>query len=105
MLCNRLVCGINGETTQQLLLAESKLTYKKALEIAFSQGTASKNVQALRGLHGVHSCMGMSSSVEPVHMLKSGKQPVTPPEQKSKDSAICHRCGRDGHKASRCKFF
>ena len=37
-------------------------------------------------------------------MLKSGKQPVTPPEQKSKDSAICHRCGRGGHKASQCKF-
>ena len=46
----------------------------------------------------------MSSLIEPVHMLKSGKQPVTLPKQKSKDSAICHRCGKGGHKASQCKF-
>ena len=55
MLCDRLVCGMNNETTQRLLLAENKLTYKKAPEIATSQETASKNVQALRGLHSVHS--------------------------------------------------
>ena len=37
--------------------------------------------------------------------MKTGKQPQTPPEQKSKDSvATCHRCGRGGHKASQCKF-
>ena len=104
MLRDRLVCGINDETTQRLLLAESRLTYKEALEIATSQETASKNVQALRGLHSVHSHMGTSSLIEPVHMLKSGKQPVTLPAQKSKDFATCHRCGRGGHKASQCKF-
>ena len=104
MLCNRLVCGMNNEITQRLLLTESKLTYKEALEIVTSQETASKNVQALRGLHSVHSQVRMFSLIEPVHMLKSGKQPVTPPEQKSKDSAICHRCGRGGHKASQYKF-
>ena len=64
MLRDRLVCGINDETTQRLLLAESKLTFKKASEIATSQETASKNLQALRGLHGVHSRMGMSSLIE-----------------------------------------
>ena len=101
MLCDRLVCGINNE---RLLLAESKLTFKKALEIATSQETASKNVQTLRGLHGVHSRTGTPSLIEPVHMLKSCKQSVTPPEQKSKDSAICHRRWRGGHKASQCKF-
>ena len=50
MLRDRLVCGINDETTQRLLLAEAELTYKKALEIATSQETASKNVQTLRGM-------------------------------------------------------
>ena len=100
MLHDRLVCRINDETTQRLLLFESKLTYKKALEIATSQeSSASKNFQALGGLHSVHSHVGRSSLIEPVHMLKSGRQPVTPPEQKSKDSAKCHRCWRGGHKA------
>ena len=49
MLCDRLVCGINDETTQRLLLTESKLTYKKALEIATSQETAPKMFKHLEG--------------------------------------------------------
>ena len=42
MLQDRLVCGINDGRVQHRLLAESKLTYKKALEIApaSAQGTA-----------------------------------------------------------------
>ena len=104
MLHDRLACGINGNTTQRLLLAESRLIYKKALEIATNQETASKNVQTLRGLHGVHSHLGPSNLIEPVHMLKYGEQPVTLPEQKSKDFAIHHRYRRGGHKASRYKL-
>ena len=90
----------NDETTQRLLLAESELTFAKALEIAASQETASKNVQTLRGIHIGPNRVGASNlapPVEPVHLLKSGKQPLTPPEQKSKDSSICHRCGKGGH--------
>ena len=34
MLRDRLVCGVNEETIQRRLLAESGLTLKKALEIA-----------------------------------------------------------------------
>ena len=49
ILRDRLVCGIGDETIQRLLLAESELTFKKALEIATSQESASKNVQTLRG--------------------------------------------------------
>ena len=42
---------------------------------------------------------------EPVHLVKTGKQPQTPPEQKSKDSGgTCYRCGKGGHKPSQCKF-
>ena len=81
MICDRLVCGINDETTQRLLLAEAELIYKKALEIATSQEMASKNVQTLQGMQ---SRMGTSISqvppVEPVHMLKSSKQPKIPHE-------------------------
>ena len=48
------MCGIDDETTQRLLLVESELTFKKALEIATSQESASKNVQTPRGFqsHG-----------------------------------------------------
>ena len=106
MLRDRLVCGIGDETTQRLLLAEAELTFKKALEIATSQESASKNVQTLRGFQShVGTPASQVPPVEPVHLLKTGKQPQTPTEQKSKDSvATCHRCGRGGHKASQCKF-
>ena len=50
MLRDRLVCGVNKEATQRLLLAESELTFAKALDIATSQETAAKNVLTLRGL-------------------------------------------------------
>ena len=49
MLRDRLVCGINEEQTQGRLLAESKLTLKRGLEIAQSLETAAQNVQALQG--------------------------------------------------------
>ena len=99
MLRDRLVCGIGDETTQRLLLAEAELTFKKALEIATSQESVSKNVQTLRGFQSrVGTPASQVPPVEPVHLLKTGKQPQTPPEQKSKDSvATCHRCGRGGH--------
>lgn len=40
MLRDRLMCGINDAGIQTRLLAEAKLTYKRALEIAKGQETA-----------------------------------------------------------------
>ena len=48
MICDRLVCGISEETIQKHLFAESKLTYKKAVELALGLETADKNVKLLR---------------------------------------------------------
>ena len=45
MLRNRMVCGINDTATQKRLLAEPKLTFKKALDIARSLETATRNVK------------------------------------------------------------
>ena len=44
MLRDRLVCGINDESIQRRLLAESTLTFKKAFELAQGMETASKDV-------------------------------------------------------------
>ena len=40
MIRDRLVCGISEETIQKRLLTESKLTYKKAVELALGLETA-----------------------------------------------------------------
>ena len=45
-----------------------------------------------------------ASPVEPVYLLKTGKKPLTPPEQKSKDSVGTYRCGRGRQKHSLWKF-
>ena len=43
MIRDRLVCGINDDNTQRLLLAEKELTYEKALEIARSRSSECAN--------------------------------------------------------------
>ena len=48
MLRHHLICGLNNEQIQHHLLAESKLTLKRALEITQSLETAAQNVQALQ---------------------------------------------------------
>ena len=48
MLRDRLVCGIANEAVQRRLLAEPKLTYEKAVELALSMETAARNVTELK---------------------------------------------------------
>ena len=45
MLRDRLVCGINNETIQRMLLAESSLDFKKSMKLAISMETALKNAR------------------------------------------------------------
>ena len=48
MLRDRLVCGINDESIQRRLLAETALTFKKALELAQGMETVAKNVREMQ---------------------------------------------------------
>ena len=45
MLRNNLVCGINNEQIQRMLLAESSLDFKKSMKLAISMETALKNAR------------------------------------------------------------
>jgi len=49
MLRDRLVCGINNESIQRRLLAESTLTFKKAFELVQGMEAASKDVREMLG--------------------------------------------------------
>ena len=48
MLRDRIVCGINNGAIQKRLLAESTLTYQKALELAQGLEAAAKNLRELQ---------------------------------------------------------
>ena len=109
MICDRLMCGINDENTQRLLLAEKELTYNIALEIARSQEVAAQNVLTF---HGMRKRMGssttLSSPMEPINAVKSGKQSAgqsaTGDQRHSRDSTKpCYRCGNSGHKPAQRK--
>ena len=47
MLWDRLVCGVNIDTVQKRLLAESRLTFEDALKIATSMEAATSGAQEL----------------------------------------------------------
>ncbi len=47
-LRDRLVCGLRSEATQKRLLTEAELTFKKAVEIAQSNQTASARAKQLQ---------------------------------------------------------
>ena len=105
MLRDRLVCGINEEQTQRRLLAESKLTLKRALEIAQSLETAAQNVQALQGqppvqpgtvTHDIGKLTGTRTC------FRCGKGSHPPAKCKFKE-AKCHQCGKVGHIKPVCR--
>ena len=106
MLRDRLVCGVN-DTIQQRLLAETKLAFKKALELAQSLEAAGKNVEELQGhsekdktdAHSLHRMQGhsrgQSSGQRDGH--RRGK-----PQGRGQSGKSCYRCGRDNHLAAQC---
>ena len=86
MLRDCLICSINKEQIQCRLLAESKLTLKRALEIVQSLETAVQNVQALQG----------QPPVQP--------ETVTHDIGKLTSTRTCFRCGKGSHPPTKCKF-
>ena len=48
-LCDRFVCGLRSEGIQKHLLAEDKVTFTRALEIAQGREAADRNAKALKG--------------------------------------------------------
>ena len=104
MLTDCIVCGIKDDKMQHRLLAESRLTLKRAIEIAQSLETAAQSVQTL---HGTPQLTGNSGS-EAVHKVATahvcfhcGKTNHAPAKCKFKD-AKCHHCGKVGHIKTAC---
>ena len=58
------MCGIGDQALQRELLSEKDLTYERALEIALSHESATKNVAAL------HSSSGSTGDIRPVRYYR-----------------------------------
>ena len=84
MLRDLLVCGLRNVKVQRWLLAEGKLTFAKAFELAQVAELTDKNVADLQ----------RAQTTEAVHAVKRSRSPT----QNS-----CFRC-RGKHKASDCRF-
>ena len=91
MMRDRLVCGVNDERIQRRLLAESRLDFKKALELATGMEIADKNTCDIQ----------QGNSVE-----KPKEQPVNRlSKQQVKHAAKeCYRCGGKFHEAEKCRY-
>ena len=80
--------GISDERIQRQLLAESTLTYSKAVEMALGMEAAAKNSQMLLGHKAVEEVnrVNQTSEVHQSHRLR------------------CTHCGKTNHDANRCYF-
>ena len=95
MLRDRLVCGINNHQIQRRLLAETELTYQKAVELALAMESASKNVG---DLHVSKTNANPGTPTEQIDKVTHGKQ-----ASMWKKNQDCYRCGGN-HEPSACKF-
>ena len=97
MLRDRIVCGINNGAIQKRLLAESTLTYQKALELAQGLEAAAKNLRELQA-PGTKKDEDspIASNTQVVHKVV--------PSGKGRSNSTCYRCGRSGHDATKCRF-
>ena len=101
-LRDRFVCGLRAGSIQKRLLAEDKLTLKKATEIATAMETAARDAvelqQQLKPNNAVHVMTKNKSS----SCYRCGKKGHTSDNCRFKD-ATCHSCGKAGHIAPVCR--
>ena len=106
MLCDRLVCGVGDVRIQRRLLAEPKLTLKRALDLALAIEAADKDASEIQTADG----QGGDASVNKVDVKVNKGSEVKcsrcggnhyPKSCHFKD-AKCYCCGKVGHLARLC---
>ena len=64
MIRDRLLCGVRSPKIQQRLLAETELSFDRALKIASTMVRAEKNVCDIAGLSGLEKMEGLNKLQE-----------------------------------------
>ena len=105
MLRDRLVCGVRDVRLQRRLLAESNLTFSKALDLAVAAELAEKNVRDLQNTQ-THTATqdqvhAVDKEVNGIACHRCGGRHMAP-ICKFK-TAVCHSCGKVGHLARVCR--
>ena len=114
MLRHRLVCGINDKRVQRRLLAEPRLTFAKALELAQAAETAESNAKQLEQVtqstvcariilekKGCGSHRQITASREIVRCYRCGGKHNS--DRCYFKNSNCHQCGKTGHIAKVCR--
>ena len=99
MLCNRLICGINNDRMQHRLLAESKLSFEKANELAQAIETADHDAKELQGPTAAVSKLNRGTGKN----FSTGTRQMTSPMTHKNLQNNCYRCG-EKHSANNCRF-
>jgi len=100
MLRDKFVCGLRNGSLQQKLLANDKLTFALAQQMALNDECARKEVAQLQG-------KTVESRFTAVHALGSKPKPTaksTPSNEGRGFDKKCSHCGRKNHAAKDCKF-
>ena len=100
MLRDRLICGINNDRMQHRLLAESKLSFEKAYELAQAMDTADHDAKELQGpltaaVNKLNRGAGRNFSI--------GTRLMTSLMTHKNSRNNCYRCGGK-HSTNNCRF-
>ncbi|CAB4038190.1 Retrovirus-related Pol poly from transposon, partial [Paramuricea clavata] len=95
-LRDRLVCGLSNQQIQKRLLAESKLKFSKAVDIAVAMETATRDATEIHSKGREEKPLGLDKLTLNRPSNRSDSGPPSP--------VVCYRCGANNHVATECIF-
>jgi hypothetical protein len=90
------MCGLSNQQIQKRLLAESKLKFSKALDIAVAMETATRDATKIHSEYREEKPLGHEKLTLNRPSKRSDSGPSSP--------VVCYRCGANIHVATECRF-